>query len=236
MSADEQRPTSQRSDRSARVARLGADRSRETPASGRNPRFGQRAGVLGRGRTATLAALALALLLGTLATGIVLSRAQSRAYLQGAFRLRGTSSATFVATFLAQEGGRDRLAGSAVLEAFVAHTVPYREHEVYLLDGEGYLLAASPQTVAFTLAAVEPALAHALAHASFGQVAGAATPTTFTAARVPGTAWRLVIAVPNTRLYASIGGWTAVLPWLVFALMSVLGVVLVALFVRLDAL
>jgi diguanylate cyclase (GGDEF)-like protein len=123
-----------------------------------------------------------------------------------------------------------------VLEAFIAHTVPYREHQVYLLDGEGYLLAASPQTSAFTLAATDPALARALAHAAHGPVAGASTPTTFTAARVPGTSWRLVIAVPDSRLYASIGGWTAVIPWLVFALVSVLGVALVALFVRLDAL
>jgi diguanylate cyclase (GGDEF)-like protein len=221
MDADEQTPTPQRSGRFGRVTRRAA---------------ALRAVALGRFRTATLAALALALLLGTLATGIVLSRAQSRAYLQGAFKLRGTSSATFVATFLAQQSGHDRLAGSAVLEAFVAHTVPYREHEVYLLDGKGYLLAASPQTIAFTLAAVEPALAHALAHASFGPVAGAATPTTFTAARVPGTSWRLVIAVPNSRLYASIGRWSAVIPWLVFALVSILGVALVALFVRLDAL
>jgi diguanylate cyclase (GGDEF)-like protein len=189
-----------------------------------------------RFRTATLAAVALALLLGTLAGGIVFSRAQSRAYLEGAFKLRGTSSATFVASFLAQQGGRDRLAGSPVLEAFMAHTVPYREHEVYLLDGKGYLLAASPQTSAFTLAATDPALARALAQTTQGPVAGASTPKTFTAARVPGTSWRLVIAVPDSRLYASIGGWTAVIPWLVFALVSVLGVALVALFVRLDAL
>jgi len=212
------------------------DRSRETPASGRNPRFGQRAGAFGRYRTATLAAAALALLMGTLAGGIVLSQARSRAYLLSTFEARGTSSATFVAAFLAQRGSRTPRGDATVLEAFVAHTVPYREHEVLLLDAGGRLLAASPRMRAGTLAAADPALARALARAAHGPVPGAAVPTTFTAARVPGTSWRLVIAVPDSRLYASIGGWTARIPWLVFALVSVLGIALVALFVRLDAL
>jgi diguanylate cyclase (GGDEF)-like protein len=41
-----------------------------------------------------------------------------------------------------------------------------------------------------------------------------------------------LIVVPNSRLYASIAGWTGFVPWLVFALVSVFGVLLVALFAR----
>lgn len=51
-------------------------------------------------------------------------------------------------------------------------------------------------------------------------------------APVPGTSWRLLIAVPNSRLYASIMGWTRVIPWIVFALVALMGSALVALFGR----
>jgi diguanylate cyclase (GGDEF)-like protein len=282
-----------------------------------------------------LASLALLLLLGTLATAIVVSQRQSRSHILATFGLRGTSSATFVATYLYQQAAREqqtaeqflsgprvpadrfklavaafgsgaavlldssgrlldvapsaprllgrpiaaryahltaaehgrtavsnvvpsaarrtavtaiavpfstpsgrrvfsaayRVSGSA-LGAFVAHTVPYRAHEVFLVDSSGRLVAASPTTTARTLAAADPRLARAAAHAGHGTVAGAKTPTTFTVAPVPGTSWRLLIAVPDSRLYASIAGWTQMIPWLVFVLVSVLGGLLVALFAR----
>jgi diguanylate cyclase (GGDEF)-like protein len=122
-------------------------------------------------------------------------------------------------------------AGSA-LDALVDHTISYRAHQVFLVDGVGRLLAASPRTGASTLAEVDPQLARAAAHGSVGSVAGAASPTTFTVASVPGTSWRLVIAVPNSRLYASVTGATSIVPWVVFALVAVLGGLLIALFAR----
>jgi diguanylate cyclase (GGDEF)-like protein len=69
-----------------------------------------------------------------------------------------------------------------------------------------------------------------------GVVSGSKTPSTFTVASVPGTAWRLVIAVPDSRLYVSIAGWTQLIPWLVVALVSILGVLLMFVFARLMAL
>jgi diguanylate cyclase (GGDEF)-like protein len=63
-------------------------------------------------------------------------------------------------------------------------------------------------------------------------VPGAHLASTFTVAPVPGTSWRMVIAVPDGRLYASIAGWTLLVPWLVLGLVSVLGALLVALFAR----
>jgi diguanylate cyclase (GGDEF)-like protein len=282
-----------------------------------------------------LASLALLVLLGTLAAGIVLSRQQSRSHILSTFALRGSSSATFVSEFLSQQATREQqaareflsgrqvsperfrivvaafgskaavlldsagrlldivpsdpaLAGrpiaahyahltaaeqgriavsnvvpsaargtpvtaiavpfstphgrrvfsaaygasSSALGRFVQHTVPYPEHEVMLLDGAGRLVAASPSTTASTLAQADPQLARAVARASQGSVAGARTPTTFTDTPVSGTPWRLLIAVPNSRLYASIAGWTKFIPWLVLLLVSVLGVLLVALFGR----
>jgi diguanylate cyclase (GGDEF)-like protein len=123
-------------------------------------------------------------------------------------------------------------ASSSALGRFVEHTVPYRQHEVLLVDGNGRVIAASPATTASTLAQTDPQLARAVAHASHGSVAGAATPTTFADTPVPGTPWRLLIAVPNSRLYSSIAGWTQLIPWLVLALVSILGASLVALFGR----
>jgi diguanylate cyclase (GGDEF)-like protein len=123
-------------------------------------------------------------------------------------------------------------AKASALSRFVQHTVPYQPHEVILVDGNGDVIAASPDTTARTLAQVDPRLARAVAHASHGSVAGAKTPTTFADTPVPGTSWRLLIAVPDSRLYVSIGGWTQVIPWLVLALVSILGTLLVALFAR----
>jgi diguanylate cyclase (GGDEF)-like protein len=123
-------------------------------------------------------------------------------------------------------------ASGTALEALVDHTISYREHAVFLVDGAGRLVAGSPHTAASTLMAADPELAHAAAHAELGAVAGARVPTTFTAAPVRGTPWRLLIAVPDSRLYASIAGAAQVVPWIVFALVALLGALLVALLVR----
>jgi diguanylate cyclase (GGDEF)-like protein len=286
-------------------------------------------------RATVVAAVALALLLGTLATAIVFSQNQAREHVVAMFRLRGTSSATFVSTYLSQQAARERetaerfLAGGHVsndqfqmvvapfgstaavlldssgrlldvapadpallghqiatryahltaaehgqvavsnvvpsaarstpvaavavpfttpegrrvfsaaypasgstLEAFVAHTISYRQHDVYLVDHTGRLLAASPATTATTLAQADPLLARAAAHKGYGAVDGAKTASTFTSAPVAGTPWRLLIEVPNSKLYTSIRGASAIVPWVVFALVSVLGVLLVGLFAR----
>jgi len=118
------------------------------------------------------------------------------------------------------------------LNALVDHTISYRQHQVFLVDADNRLLAASPRTSATTLAAVDPQLARAAAHSSRGSVGGARTPTTFTSAPVPGTSWRLLIAVPDSRLYMSIAGWTLLVPWLVFSLVTILGVLLLGLYAR----
>jgi diguanylate cyclase (GGDEF)-like protein len=282
-----------------------------------------------------LASLGLLLLLGMMATAIVLSQHQSKAHLLSNLRLRGTSSAQFVSTYLDEQARREQQAarrflsaahvsptrfelvtgafgsGAAVLldrggrlldvvpatssllgrpiasryahlasaergaiafsnvvpsavrgapvmavavpfstprgrrvfsaaypaagsalDALVDHTISYRAHQVFLVDGAGRLLAASPRTGASTLVQVDPRLARAAVHSSLGSVAGDGRPTTFTVAPVPGTSWRLLIAVPNSRLYASITGATSIVPWVVFALVAILGGLLVALLGR----
>lgn len=123
-------------------------------------------------------------------------------------------------------------ASDSPLGRFVAHTISYRQHDVLLVDGAGRIVTASPYTGAATLAQADPQLARAAARASLGSVTGAKTPTTFTNAPVAGTSWRLLIAVPNSRLFASTAGWTRLIPWIVLAIVSILGASLVTLLDR----
>ncbi len=285
-----------------------------------------------------LASLALLVLLGALATGIVLTQRQAKSHLESSFALRGQGSAQFVSTYLTEQAGREHEAatrflsapgvssarfsivagslGSAgavlldgsgrvldavpshalrrgvplaarfshlidaergrtgisgivtspvtgasvtaiavpfqtpegrrvlsadypasglALDALVDHTISYPQHEVFLLDGSGQVIASSPRVFSSTLGAADPWLATAARHSSTGPVSGAGTPSTFTAARVPGSSWRIVIAVPNSRLLSSISGWTRYVPWLIFALVTMLGVLILVLFARLMA-
>jgi diguanylate cyclase (GGDEF)-like protein len=123
------------------------------------------------------------------------------------------------------------VAGS-VLEAFVAHTISWPRHNVYLLDSSGRVLAASPATSAATISAADPTLARAIPGAVGGSVTGVAGPDTFAVAPIADTPWRIVIAEPSSHLFASISGAAAWLPWAVFALVSLFGVLLVVLFAR----
>jgi len=294
--------------------------------------------VGGRRRVAAVGVV-LALVIATLGVGIGLSESQSRSHILSMFRLRGTSSATFVSTFLAQQASRQRQAagqylsgrpvgrerlgmvvsafgsgaaelldsegrlldavptdvaltgkpiaqhyaylaaaeqgrvavsgvvrsavpGASVvavavpfstpggrrvfstayrtsgstLASFVDHTIAYRPHAVYLVDGAGNIIAASPRTGVARLQELNPALVRSMTHSTLGAVSGAGTPSTFSVTDVPGTSWRVVIEVPNNLLFASIDGWTQTLPWLVFAIVSVFAIALLVVFARLTAL
>lgn len=285
-----------------------------------------------------LASLGLLVLLGALATGIVLTQQQAKDRVKSSFALRGASTAQFVATYLSQQASRaheagtrflsashvsqdrfrvvasslgsagavlldqsgrvldavptralrkgtllaprygylaaaehgrlgisgvvtspvtgaavtavavpfktptgvrvfaaDYAASGLALDALVDHTISYPQHEVFLLDGAGQVISASPRVLGSTLGAADPWLATAARHSSTGVVSGAAKAATFTSARVPGTSWRIVIAVPDSRLYSSTSGWTQDVPWLIFALVTGLGVLIVVLFAWLHA-
>jgi diguanylate cyclase (GGDEF)-like protein len=122
------------------------------------------------------------------------------------------------------------------LRAFVDRAVAYPQHEVALVDASGRLLASSPLARGGTFAASDPGLAARASTRTMGSIQdrelGAAT---FASAPVPGTPWKLVVAVPDSRLYASIAGLARLTPWLVFALVTLLGMLLLAMFARLLA-
>ncbi len=118
------------------------------------------------------------------------------------------------------------------LNALVDQTISYPQHEVFLVDSSGRIVTSSPRTGAVTLMRANPDLARALAGGRRGRVRGRGAASTFTTAAVPGTPWRLVIEVPDHKLYAATAGGAQFVPWLVFTLVSVLGALLVLLFAR----
>jgi diguanylate cyclase (GGDEF)-like protein len=151
----------------------------------------------------------------------------------------GASVTAIAVPYQSPQGTRvlsaDYPASGLVLDALVDHTISYSQHEVFLLDGSGQMISASPRVLSSTLGAADPWLATAARHSSGGAVSGASTPSTFTAAHVPGTSWRMVIAVPDSRLFASIAGWTRYVPWLIFVLVTMLGALILVLCAHLLA-
>src|SRR5271163_2666100 len=113
------------------------------------------------------------------------------------------------------------VAGS-VLGTFVEHSVATKAHLVLLIDANGAIIAASPRTAATTLLGRSPNLAKGVSRSSLGRVTIAGKPNTFVVTAVAGAPWRVVIAVPNAKLFASISGWPRWLPWIVFAMIALL--------------
>jgi diguanylate cyclase (GGDEF)-like protein len=123
--------------------------------------------------------------------------------------------------------------GGPQLAAFVDHAIAYPQHQVLLIDRRGTLLSASPRTTASSVWGADLPLAQALSHRSTGVVPGAKVPSTFTVAPISGTPWRMVLMVPDSKLYNSISGTAQLTPWLVFGLVTLLGLLLLLMLGRL---
>jgi diguanylate cyclase (GGDEF)-like protein len=119
-----------------------------------------------------------------------------------------------------------------VLSLFVDHTSTLPSHQVLLVDAAGNIIASSPHTRASTLRQANGALASATLRAGSGAVRIDGASGTFVTAAVGGTPWRLIIAAPNSRLFASISGSAKWLPWIVVALVALLGLAVVGLLLR----
>ena len=125
--------------------------------------------------------------------------------------------------------------GGGELQALVDHASTTRGHEVFLTDADGNVLAASPRTGQAVFAGADPALSRAVEGAGHGSVSDRGVARTFATAMVPGTSWRVVIDVPDSSLYATTGGLAGAAPWLAFALLALLAVLLVGALARLLA-
>lgn len=126
------------------------------------------------------------------------------------------------------------VAGS-VLSIFVEHAISQKPHHVLLVDAGGKIIASSPVAHGSTLSQANGGLAKAVARATAGQLTTSGNRSTFVVASVAGTPWRLVVAVPNSRLFASISGWAKWLPWIVVVLVAFLGLAVLRLLLRSQA-
>jgi diguanylate cyclase (GGDEF)-like protein len=150
------------------------------------------------------------------------------------------SVAAVAAPYRAQSGALRVFAaayrvGGGELQALVDHASTTRGHEVFLTDADGNVLAASPRTSQSVLANADPALASVVERGSHGSLHDGAVASTFASARVPGTSWRILIDVPDSSLYATTGGLAGLAPWLAFALLALLAVLLLGVLARLLA-
>jgi diguanylate cyclase (GGDEF)-like protein len=120
-------------------------------------------------------------------------------------------------------------AGSTALGAFVDHVVPYRLHEVFLVDGVGRIVASSPNSSQATLAKASPGLARARVTSDIGTTRLFGASFIYNTTKIVGTPWHLIVAVPSSQLLASSQGWNDIVPWLAFSFVAVLSLVVVLL-------
>jgi signal transduction histidine kinase/CheY-like chemotaxis protein/HPt (histidine-containing phosphotransfer) domain-containing protein len=147
---------------------------------------------------------------------------------------RGKPMIAIAVPYATPEGRRVFTVGypseSSAFVALIDHALSTKDHLVLLVDGDGDIVAASPTTAATTLRAVSPALAHAAANASRGSAMVNGQDGRFAASPIAATPWRMLIAEPDSVLFASLGGGEYWLPWIVFGVIALLALAVLALF------
>lgn len=128
------------------------------------------------------------------------------------------------------------------LVSYLDHAVLQADHQVYVIGRAGRIIASSSPSGGRFLGAVDPQLASSLAASrSSSGAAPAAVGGTFTGplgassfavSPVLGTPWRLVTVLPTFELYASAGGWSSVVPWMILGVVMLLALALGLLLVR----
>jgi diguanylate cyclase (GGDEF)-like protein len=119
-----------------------------------------------------------------------------------------------------------------VLAGLVKHATVLTPHRVLLIDAHGMIIAGNPDPAASTLRQADPTLAAAIARAPRGKVQVAGFAARYVLTSVPGTSWRLIIAINDGKLFATIGGLAEWLPWVVFSVLSLFGLLALGLFAR----
>ena len=131
--------------------------------------------------------------------------------------------------------GAYEIAGTP-LQAFLRDTVTSHGARLFLVDGAGAVVAASPagKERLTQLSAVAPTLAAAAGEHDRGSVAWLGQKYYFVRQRVAGTPWSLIVAVPSPVLFASVSGASVIVPWLALGLAGLLAIAVAVLTVSLD--
>jgi diguanylate cyclase (GGDEF)-like protein len=122
------------------------------------------------------------------------------------------------------------------LGAYLSHVIVTPGGNVYLLDANGIVIAASrPGTgVAQTLADVAPRLATAEQHRASGSFASSQGPQHFVRTPVSGTPWQIMVTAPDAQLYRSVVGPTSAFAWLAVGGFALVGLLAIGLVTRLS--
>jgi diguanylate cyclase (GGDEF)-like protein len=121
------------------------------------------------------------------------------------------------------------------LATLVRLTTDSDPHRVLLVDSLGNIIAGNPTPPRLTLKRADPTLAAAISRAPHGSVRIGGWTARYVSVAVPGTSWHLVVAVADDTLFSAIDGSATWLPWSVFAVLSVVGVLTVVLFARSES-
>jgi diguanylate cyclase (GGDEF)-like protein len=105
------------------------------------------------------------------------------------------------------------------LPAFLDDSTTLKNARVYLTDANGVVLASNGTAApsAQSLAVRDQPLSLAAATGSRGSYQAASQTMYFAKAKVAGTPWSLLIAVPSTALFASVNGSGRWVPWALLA-------------------
>jgi diguanylate cyclase (GGDEF)-like protein len=117
---------------------------------------------------------------------------------------------------------------------YLRNAIATPQSRVFLLDPSGVVIASNGTEARnmSTLRDVDPALAQALRRAGQGRYVRDGADQRFVSTAIAGTPWRVAIAVPADRLYATIEGATRWLPWLALLGLGVVSLIAVVLFLR----
>ncbi|HYH49910.1 MAG TPA: diguanylate cyclase [Acidimicrobiia bacterium] len=120
------------------------------------------------------------------------------------------------------------------LGAFLRHALPITPHGVYLIDGNGVIVASDPATPGpRPLRDGDGALARALERHRAGAYHPADGPEYyFSAHRVERTPWTLVVAAPTSLLFGPVMGSSRMVPWFILAVLAAVGAVALAVMIR----
>jgi signal transduction histidine kinase len=118
------------------------------------------------------------------------------------------------------------------LADYLRNALPIGGSQLYVIDDRGTIVGAASGTGAATLVERDRRLAAAVVRQQRGSYEGRAGKWYFTSARVAGTPWRVVAAVPEDELLAPVRGASAHLPWLLFVAFALATIGLLALVVQ----
>ena len=130
------------------------------------------------------------------------------------------------------------LLSKSPLGAYLANAIPTSGNSTYLVDANGSVITSNPplaDSAVHPLSSVDGPLAGDIGSHVQGAVVSHGQSEYFVVRQVSGTPWRIVVAAPASTLFAATTGPVLWVPWVLFAVVSILLAAGVSLFFRYTA-